>query len=382
MNEIELLKSKETSIINDNLLFKQDNKGYLEKIINLEQELSTLKINRSQLNESIKNECNDLEKLLKEKDVESTNLNTHLKEVESLAFKGDEIPTLYDKIKLLRNDLSNCEETKKVFESQVIALRKVEKSKYVLEEENRTFIDNIVSLDRRFSELEGLVLKYNNHKSELATDIENLTIKYDGYQSKCEEVSAMISKHNIEINALGVFAAELQKKQLSNEEEITRLGHDINRMTKILDLKENEINSASTESFCIVKELLLLNEKKQKLETDLDILNRSNETKLKNKNENKSEINKMTSIKDEMASSLAEKDDLISRINASISDFEANMNVLEKKIHNTASEKESLSKSIDSLILNLGDKKIQLQLEEDRSNGMKLDLSKILKENM
>ena len=67
LNEIELLKSKETSIINDNLLFKQDNKGYLEKIINLEQELSTLKINRSQLNESIKKECNDLEKLLKEK---------------------------------------------------------------------------------------------------------------------------------------------------------------------------------------------------------------------------------------------------------------------------------------------------------------------------
>ena len=93
-----------------------------------------------------------MEKLLKEKDVESTNLNTHLKEVESLAFKakGDEIPTLYDKIKLLRNDLSNCEETKKVFESQVIALRKVEKSKYVLEEENRTFFDNIASLERRF----------------------------------------------------------------------------------------------------------------------------------------------------------------------------------------------------------------------------------------
>ena len=66
----------------------------MEKIIHLEQELSALEINSSQLNESISNECNDSEKLLKEKAVQSTNLDTHLKEVDLLASKGDEIPTL------------------------------------------------------------------------------------------------------------------------------------------------------------------------------------------------------------------------------------------------------------------------------------------------
>merc|ERR1719186_456256 len=42
LNKIDSLKAEEISKINDNLLLKQDNEEYKEKINNLEQELSSL----------------------------------------------------------------------------------------------------------------------------------------------------------------------------------------------------------------------------------------------------------------------------------------------------------------------------------------------------
>ena len=106
----------------------------------------------------------------------------------------------------------------------------------------------------------------------------------------------------------------------------------------------------------------MLYEKRQKLEIDLKISNQSNESKLKDLNENKLELNRIANEKDKLTSILIEKDDLISHSTASITDLNANIEELEKKISYEVCEKESLSKSIDLLSLNLADKKTQLQM--------------------
>merc|ERR1712080_442835 len=118
-----------------------------------------------------------------------------------------------------------------------------------------------------------------------------------------------------------------------------------------------------------------------KLEIDLKISNQSNESKLKDLNENKLELNRVANEKEKLTSILIEKNDLISQHTVSITDLNANIEELEKKISDEVCEKESFSKSIDLLSLNLADKKTQLQMEEDSSKGKKLDLSNKLKEN-
>ena len=252
-------------LINDKNMKKESDKLLNEKIINLEKEINSMKINQKNEKEELQNEMKKIsdKNISLEKEISSLK-DFHNKEKEEFAKK---INNIIDKNISLKKEINSMKDRHNNMKEE-------------LEKKINNIIDKNISLEKEINSLKN---NHNNGKEELEIIIKNISDKNINLE---KDISSMKDKNNNE-------KEELQNKMKNISDVIEQIQQKMNELNNVienLNLMENKNNFIEMTTYPMNFNLnaLPLNFMNQmdeninlmnQMNQDINLINRMNENK-------------------------------------------------------------------------------------------------------